>query len=47
MAIALTAMAVTEPKAQDGVTKRDTLRVDTISIDSIAIVNQYSTAPQL
>lgn len=47
MAVAITSMAVTEPKEPKGVTKRDTLRVDTISLDSITIVNQYSTAPQL
>ena len=47
MAIAITSMAITEPKAPKGVTKRDTLRVDTIiPLDSM-IVNEYSPAPQL
>ena len=46
MALALTAMAVTEPKEPKGVTKRDTLRVDTIiPLDSM-VVNEYSPLPQ-
>ena len=47
MALALTAMAVTEPNAAKDVTNRDTLRVDTIPLDSITIVDQYSPAPQM
>ena len=47
MAIAITSMAVTEPTEHKGVTKRDTLRVDTIiPLDSM-IVNEYSPAPQM
>ena len=47
LAIAITSMAVTEPKEPKGVTKRDTLRVDTIiPLDSM-IVNEYSPAPQM
>lgn len=47
MAIAITSMAVTEPKAPKGVTKRDTLKMDTIiPLDSM-IVNEYSPAPQM
>ena len=47
LAIAITTMAVTEPTEHKGVTKRDTLRVDTIPLDSITIVDQYSSAPQM
>ena len=39
LATAITTMAVTEPKEPKGVTKRDTLRVDTIPLDSITIVH--------
>jgi len=47
LAIAITSMAVTEPKEPKGVTKRDTLKMDTIiPLDSM-IVNEYSPAPQM
>jgi len=46
--IGITGMAVTTPnKPQKDAYKGDTVKVDTIPLDSITIVNKYSPAPQL